>query len=51
MAITPFKITDFGTNRQLIYDFLSMDVKNFLKIKKRYKHKNVTKIKTFLNVE
>ena len=41
------KITDFGTNRQLIYDFLSVDVKNFLKIKKGYKHKNVTRIKTF----
>ena len=22
MAITPFKVTDFGTNRKLIYDFL-----------------------------
>jgi len=21
-AITPFKVTDFGTNRKLIYDFL-----------------------------
>jgi len=22
-AISPFKVTDFGTNRKLIYDFLS----------------------------
>ena len=22
MAITPFKVTDFGTNRKAIYDFL-----------------------------
>jgi len=22
MAITPFKVIDFGTNRKLIYDFL-----------------------------
>ena len=22
MAITPFKVTDFGTNRKLIYDLL-----------------------------
>jgi len=22
MAITPFKVTDFGTNRKLIYNFL-----------------------------
>ena len=22
MAITPFKVTDFGTNRKLMYDFL-----------------------------
>ena len=22
MAITPFKVTDFGTNRKPIYDFL-----------------------------
>ena len=24
MAITPFKVTDFGTNRKPIYDFLLM---------------------------
>ena len=23
-AISPFKVTDFGTNRKLIYDFLSV---------------------------
>jgi len=23
-AISPFKVTDFGTNRKLVYDFLSV---------------------------
>jgi len=31
-AISPFKVTDFGTNRKLIYDFLSVINTNLLAI-------------------
>jgi len=29
MAITPFKVTNFGTNRKIIYDFLLVINTNF----------------------
>ena len=35
-AITPFKVTDFGTNRKLIYDFLLVINTNLLLILHRF---------------
>jgi len=36
-AITPFKVTDFGTNRKLIYDFLLVINTNLLPILHRFR--------------
>jgi len=29
MAISPLKVTDFGTNRKLVVDFLSVIIEHF----------------------
>ena len=45
-AISPFKVTDFGTNRKLIYDFLSVINTNLPAILHRlrdYSLRNVNK--------
>jgi len=36
-AITPFKVTDFGTNRKLIYDFLLVINSNLPPILQRFR--------------
>jgi len=36
MAITPFKVTDFGTNQKLIYDFLWVSNSNLPPILHRF---------------
>ena len=36
MAIMPFKVTDFGTNRKLIYDFLLVFNTNLAHILHRF---------------
>ena len=36
-AITPFKVTDFGTNRKLIYDFLLVTNTNLPPILNRFR--------------
>jgi len=37
MAITPFKVTDFGTNRKPIYDFLLLINTNLRPILHRFR--------------
>ena len=39
MAITPFKVTDFDTNRKLIYDFLLVINTNLPPILLRFRDK------------
>ena len=42
-AISPFKVTDFGTNQKLIYDFLSVININLPASFARYNLRNVNK--------
>jgi len=39
-AITPFKVTDFGTNRKLIYDFLLVININLPPTLHRFRNRN-----------
>jgi len=40
IAISPFKVTDFGTNRKLMYEFLSMISTNLPTILQRLQNVN-----------